>query len=307
MTGPTGVGKTDFVLSLAAQFPAEIINADIGQMYAPLSIGTAKPDWQNEPVPHHLFDILDAPKDFSYVQFRALVLKLVPEIWARGKTPIIVGGSTMYIKALFYAPSNAVKSQISSFKRKVVDSSNENLWQELNLIDPERAQALHKNDTYRIQRALEIWQDSGVLPSQCQPQYDPIFKNMQLFVINAPKTILYARINARVHQMMEMGWLEEVAVLAPDWRQFLRHKKIIGYELLVDYLEQNKISLVECILMIQKRVRNYAKRQQTFLQGLQKNLRMQADMQKAVFELDLTKSQDIGLYLEQVLKQLKQN
>ena len=310
VTGPTGVGKTDFVLRLAAQFPAEVLNADIGQMYTPLSIGTAKPDWQNELVPHHLFDILDTPKDFSCVQFRMLVIKMVNQIWAKGKTPIIVGGSTMYIKSLFYAQSQSYSQ--SQFAQNTVITSHfldlnlagAGLWQKLNLIDPVRASELHERDLYRIQRALDIWHETGILPSQCRPNYSPIFPNMQLFIINAPKEVLYDRINARVDQMIQMGWLEEVAGLESDWKCFLKRKKIIGYEVILDYLDQKVPELAVCIELIQKRVRNYAKRQQTFWRGLQRDLLLQADMHKAVFEIDLT-LQEVDLYIDRILQAFK--
>lgn len=306
VTGPTGVGKTDFVLKLAAQFPAEIINADMGQMYTPLCIGTAKPDWQNEPVPHHLFDILNTPQDFSLVQFRALVMQLVPQIWARGKTPIIVGGSTMYIKSLFYAPASLgqLTQQTCDDLAKKLNLSELDLWQQLNQIDPVRAAQLHHNDLYRIQRALDIWNHFNMLPSQCTPKYEPIFDDMRLFVINAPKEILYQRIDARVHIMMQMGWLNETKNLDVAWQLFLKRKKIIGYEVILQYLNQGDLSWDEVVLTIAKRVRNYAKRQQTFWRGLQAQLLEQVDMHKKVFEIDLTLL-DVDLYIKQLLDDLK--
>ncbi len=311
VTGPTGVGKTDFVLKLAAQFPADILNADMGQMYTPLCIGTAKPDWQNEPVPHHLFDILNTPQDFSLVQFRTLVAQLVPQIWARGKTPIIVGGSTMYIKSLFYAPASLdqLEQQAWVEHKNLAEKLNLNeldLWSQLNQIDPIRAAQLHHNDHYRIQRALDIWTKFNVLPSQCLPKYAPLFADMQLFIINAPKEILYQRIDARVHIMMQMGWLNETKNLDQAWQLFLQRKKIIGYEVILQYLNQGNLSWDEVILTIAKRVRNYAKRQQTFWRGLQNELAKHAGMHNKIFELDLTLL-DVDLYIKQLLDDLKRD
>lgn len=300
VTGPTGIGKTDFVLKLAAQFPSEIINADMGQMYTPLTIGTAKPDWKNEPVPHHLFDILDLPTNFSMVQFRQKVGELVPQIWARGKTAIIVGGSTMYIKSLFYAPAPQVEIANSSNQVMPSQALASDLWAQLNVVDPLRAAQLHPNDTYRLQRAWQIWQ-SGQQPSSCQPHYDPLFENTVLYVINGPKTILYERINQRVHAMMQAGWLAEVEQLSHEWRAFLRRKKIIGYEVILDYFDQKIPDLALCIATIQQRVRRYAKKQQTFWRGLQKELLEHEDMHKRIFELDLTLL-NVDLYLDQLYK-----
>ena len=307
VTGPTGVGKTEFVSKLGAVFPIEIINADIGQMYAPLTIGTAKPDWQKDPIKHHLFDIICEPIDFTIVQFRALVTDLVQEIWARGKTPIIVGGSTLYIKSLFYAPANLPGSvanlEINSKIEKPVDDP----WQVLNLIDPKRASSLHPNDYYRIQRALAIWNQTGVLPSQCLPKYDPIASDMVLLILDNPKTDLYAKIDQRVHAMMQMGWLAEVASLEPKWYDFLRRKKIIGYEILLDYcINQKNTDVESCIKMIQQRVRNYAKKQQTFWRSLCKDLLLHVEMRQKVFEINLTLL-DVDLYIKQLSVKLKRN
>lgn len=304
VTGATGVGKTEFVSKLAASFPAEVINADIGQMYGPLTIGTAKPDWQKEPIAHHLFDIINEPIDFTIVQFRARVIELVKEIWARGKTPIIVGGSTLYIKSLFYA---SVILPVTNYG-KTTDLLNQNLehdpWKILNMIDPIRATQLHPNDHYRVARALDIWKKTGVLPSQCTPKYEPISNNMTLFVLNNTKDELYAKIDQRVHAMMQMGWLAEVANLHPVWHSFLRRKKIIGYELLLDYIEHKLSDEATCIKNIQKRVRNYAKKQQTFWRSLCKELQLQEMMRERVFEINLTLL-DVNLYIKQLAVKLK--
>ena len=104
ITGPTGVGKTDFVLKLADHLPIEIINADVGQFYAPLNIGTAKPDWRHEHVPHHLFDILDEPRSMTVIQYRTLAHSLIQECWARNTIPFFVGGSFFYIQSLLFPP-----------------------------------------------------------------------------------------------------------------------------------------------------------------------------------------------------------
>src|SRR3990172_4748508 len=98
--GPTGVGKTDMALAIAERMPSEIVNMDVGQFYTPLSIGTAKPAWRSSPVPHHLFDILDTPKNITVVEYRTLLLKKINEIRDRGNLPIVVGGSGFYLYSL---------------------------------------------------------------------------------------------------------------------------------------------------------------------------------------------------------------
>ncbi len=307
VTGPTGVGKTDFVNKLASCFPAQIINADIGQMYEPLTIGTAKPDWKNDPIQNNLFDIITKPQDYSVVQFRSKIKQLVDKIHAQKQTAIIVGGSTLYIKSLFYQPFDfqildKKSNDINNFAFVNKPANKADLWQELFVIDPVRARQLHPNDSYRLERALQIWKSTQILPSKCDFVYAPLFENMQLFILNAPKEILYRKIDQRVIAMMQAGWVLEVQRLDTIWHEFLRRKKIIGYELILDYLEQ-KISLDDCINLIQQRVRNYAKRQQTFWRGLKKLLLQQEDMHKNVFELDLTLL-DLDLYIKQLLDEI---
>ena len=101
--GPTGVGKTDLALDLAQHIPIEIINMDMGQFYTPLSIGTAKPDWKNSPVPHHLFDIINEPRNFTVSEYRILFYKKVGEIIERGNLPVVVGGSGFYLHSLLFS------------------------------------------------------------------------------------------------------------------------------------------------------------------------------------------------------------
>lgn len=107
IAGPTGVGKSDVGLALASNINGEIINADVGQLYTPLSIGTAKPEWKESEVPHHLFDVLDKPVDFTVTQYRELLLKTVHDVCNRNRVPIIVGGSSFYLSSLFFPPKGA--------------------------------------------------------------------------------------------------------------------------------------------------------------------------------------------------------
>src|SRR5579863_9779399 len=105
--GPTGVGKTDVALAIAQHIPAEIINMDMGQFYTPLSIGTAKPDWKNSPIPHHLFDIIDTPINYTVAEYRTMLYKTVQEVIGRGNLPILVGGSGFYLHSLLFPPHTA--------------------------------------------------------------------------------------------------------------------------------------------------------------------------------------------------------
>ena len=262
--GPTGVGKTDFVHALGAMCPIEIINGDMGQMYAPLSIGTAKPDLAHVTVPHFLFDILTTPVLFSAMKFRARVVQLVAEIQSRNHIPVIVGGSSFYLFSLFF-PAHPHPSA------KTDTAKENNLWQQLHRIDPKRAAHIEPHDKYRLERAIAIWHATGVKPSEYEPAYDP-FGPACIVWLERDRSQLYERINARVLEMIESGWVQEVQNLQDsEWEPFLKKKKLIGYDILFSYLSGD-VSREEMVAMIQKKTRNYAKRQITFWNSFKRKL-----------------------------------
>lgn len=252
--GPTGVGKTDFILSLGKQFPIEIINCDIGQMYEPISIGTAKPDWKNETIPHHLFDNMTIPENYSVVRYREEVQKKIQEISDRGAIPVLVGGSGFYGKSLFFPP----------IEDNGVDQEVKGTWEDLEKIDPERAHTIHKNDMYRINRALSVIASSGLRASAASPTYNPLGRNFLMIYLYRDRQLLYENINKRTEIMMQQGWIDEVKRLqGTHWEPFLKVKKLIGYPEIFEYLEGNCDKEI-LISTIAKKTRNYAKRQETF-------------------------------------------
>jgi len=302
--GPTAVGKTSFALKLAGEVPAEIINGDSGQFYTPFSIGTAKPDWKNEPVAHHLFDIVDEPKDFSVVAYRKRLIETVHDISSRGKLPIIVGGSGFYLKSLFFVPlAGSESSQEDLLQDK--DFS----WEKLHKIDPKRAGQIQKSDFYRIKRALYIWYTTGKKPSDCIPEYKPPFHS-SICYLTRERQQLYDRINMRTGQMIQEGWLEEAKALhATEWRAFLYRKKLIGYDILFDYLDGN-IELKKVVSIIQKQTRNYAKRQETFWRMFERQIKevLAKDFQRewnVQTELANLTFLDRDLYIKQLSKKLR--
>lgn len=265
ITGPTGVGKTDLALSLAKKIPAEIINADIGSFYKPLTIGTAKPDWQHQPVAHHLFDIVEEPENFTVVDFRDRARSLVQEILSRNALPIIVGGSSFYINALFFPPKKDGRAQ-----KRVYHDDTYSLWKQLCEIDMQRAREIDQHDRYRIERALDIWYEHGVNPSTFKPSYEPITDKADIFFLTRDLKDLYDDINKRTLLMLDIGWIEEVQKLSPTWQEFLLKKKIIGYDDIVRYVRGEISSKDALIALIQRKTRNYAKRQLTFNRMLTK-------------------------------------
>jgi tRNA dimethylallyltransferase len=301
--GPTGVGKTAFVDELAQSIPAEIVNADMGQLYVPLSIGTAKPDWRHAPVPHHLFDVINEPVRYTVVAYRELVKKTMDAIWKKNKIPILVGGSAFYLKSLFFPPiSNDIKETVLQ---------EDDLWEQLNTIDPDRASKIPKQDSYRLKRALALYQGTGAKPSEFKPVYDPPADSYLMICLTRDRKELYERIDRRVLEMFDQGWSQEVSqLLGTNWESFILEKKIIGYDDIVHYLKNGDHSYDDLLARIQKRTRNYAKRQMTFWRMLKRQLEeaLGQELEKSyrccIEEVNLT-CIDLHLYIEQLQKRVK--
>jgi len=272
LSGPTGSGKTALSLIISERIPVEIINADVGQFYEPLSVGTAKPDWKNQKIPHHLFDIVSEPVDFNVVKYRELLREKIKEVWSRNKIPLIVGGSLFYLKSVFFPPQ---KIEELSKKSDVVHKiSEEDLWKKLNEIDPERAEKIHQNDTYRIKRALEIWFKTGRKPSELKATFQADFDFLFIF-LSPERELLFDKINKRTVEMIKDGWIDEVKQLPKKlWRPFLDKKGLIGYSEIFSWIEQGEKEeeFPELVATIQKETRLYAKRQLTFWNSFRKNL-----------------------------------
>ena len=273
----------------------------MGQLYAPLSIGTAKPDLAQEPVPHHLFDRLSEPIDYTVMMFRTAVMQCMQELWDRKVVPLIVGGSSYYVNALFFPPRTCeVEASLPEMYHGLTTTE---LWQKLLLIDPERAQQIHQGDRYRIERALCIWHHCGVLPSTMVPQFKPV-GTCAFYFLTREREDLYERIDGRVAAMMAQGWLEEVKGLDRSWWEFLKRKKLLGYPELIEALEKDQPVPLG---LIAKKTRAYAKRQIIFWRMLQKKLQ-NADPEgkylKQIKEVNLTKF-PIDLYIKQLVDELE--
>jgi tRNA dimethylallyltransferase len=313
ITGPTATGKSGLAEKITQEIKGEIINADIGSWYTPLTIGTAKPDLSKATVTHHLFNILDKPEQFTIVQFRNKVIQLAQEIWDRGCIPIVVGGSAIYIKSLWYRTQDS--GTAVEFEDEIMKSQEltQDLWQQLFEIDPVRAQKIDKNDRYRIVRALGIYHTTGKKPSLFEPVYDPIAPMYAIFCTRDRK-VLYDRINERTGIMLQDGWIKEVKdLMNTEWEKFLLEKKIIGYDDIIRYLHSQQVQeqyeeeqYQELVSIIQQKTRNYAKRQITFLSKLAKDIEHDAGRSSKIsitVQIDLTLC-DVGLYIKGLLDQL---
>ncbi|KKT23549.1 MAG: tRNA dimethylallyltransferase [candidate division TM6 bacterium GW2011_GWF2_43_87] len=318
LSGPTAVGKTEVSQDFFGTGCVEFINGDMGQLYKPLSIGTAKPDWKSIPIAHHLFDIIERPVDYTALDYRERVKTCMEEVWERGNIPVVVGGSLFYLRMLFFVPGDYDSSCLASKRgsQPEIDFDRESAWEILQSKDPQRAEQLESaNDTYRLKRALELL-EAGVLPSSRTLKYEPLAHYRILF-LTREREDLYARINRRVVEMIGAGWIEEVKGLSADWRAFLSRKKLIGYSEIITYLEELEKegcdktlsspcfeTLVSCI---QQRTRRYAKRQMTFWRMLKRELKKElvcsikkGNEECSIEELDLTLS-PLPLYIKQTI------
>lgn len=312
VSGPTATGKSDFVLELGKTLPIEIVNADIGSFYIKLSIGTAKPDWQSQAIQHHFFDILDTPVNHTAPQFRAQLANLIEEIWSRGNIPVVVGGSAFYIQSFFYK-----NHELATPDQQLIDQlevqSAEDLWKQLNFIDPDRAKQIEMNDRYRLVRALAIWYTMQQKPSQFGQIFDPLAP-FYFITLTRERDQLYEMINQRVDIMMQRGWLNEVRSFVDDqdWVDFLCKKKMIGYDLLLQYLQGHfsEQDLDDVTNLIAQRTRNYAKRQLTFLKKLCVNIQKdQAQcendlIRSSIIELSNLTLCDLSLYIKQLSERI---
>lgn len=276
--GPTASGKTQLSEDLARTLGGEIVNIDVGQFYKPLTVGTAKPLWQEYSFKAHLFDILDEPVDLNVRLYRTYLLNLVHQITARGNVPIVVGGSFFYIKSLFFPPNEfAIKPSDVDVKESLNCEAGD-LWAQLQSVDPVRAQELHPHDEYRIRRALAILQATGVQASLLKPAFDPKIRPLFLYRRRDRATML-DRIEKRTEIMiMQDHWVDEAEkLIGTSWEQFLVEKNLIGYAILFDWIKDGKpvAKLPEVIEKIKIQTRQYAKRQETFWRGFEKLLAKQ--------------------------------
>lgn len=272
--GPTAVGKTALSIQIAKAFNGEVINGDSLQVYRKLDIGTGKvTQTEMEGIPHHLIDILEPDQMFDASQFKDLATQLILEIHQRGKLPIIVGGTGLYLEGLLYGLTfGGEESSNEAVRKRLMDEavhiSDEQLWQRLNERDPEAAEKIPPQNTRRIIRALEMMEVTGQRFSE-QSQHDTqekVFASC-LLVLDLPRAQLYERINARVDQMIDFQLEDEVNSLYQQYNgEMVNAVKGIGYKEWWPYFKGNA-TLEEVIFNIKQNSRRYAKRQLTWFRN----------------------------------------
>lgn len=272
LMGPTAVGKTDLACELLQHFPFEIISIDSAMIYRNMTIGSAKPDPALlAQAPHHLIDIISPDETYSVAQSCADVLKCGQEIEARGKIPILVGGTMMYFRALQQGLSDLPEAN-PAIRHTLMTQAQElglnSLHQRLGDVDPESAQRIHANDTQRIVRALEVFtitqQPLSVYLKTAQHAIPRTFVN--LILMPEDRAWLHARIGERFKQMLAMGLVEEVQQLCTQYPLTAAHPSMrcVGYRQVWDYLFDHQDLALLCDKGIAA-TRQLAKRQMTWL------------------------------------------
>lgn len=279
IVGPTAVGKTSLSLSLAKAVDGEIISGDSMQIYRNLDIGTAKvsKDEQNG-IPHYLIDEVDVATSYAVSDFQKRARFLIEDISSRGKVPIVVGGTGLYIESLLYDVTFGGSGENDTAFRDAqeaiaVEKGNRYLWERLAKVDPTAAEKIHFNNRRRVIRALEVYHVTGQPFSsyQSERQEKELLYDAKIIGLTTDREKLYQRINLRVEQMVEAGLIEEARWLHQQPLSDAQASRGIGYKELFPYFE-NEASLQEAKEAIQQNSRRYAKRQLTWFKNRLENV-----------------------------------
>jgi len=262
ITGPTAVGKTKLSISIAKYLNTDVINSDAYQVYKKLNIATAKITKEEmEGVTHHLLDILEPTEEFSVYDYQLLTRNKISEMINNHKTPLLVGGSGLYIDSVIKNYQFDEEKRDPKIENKYKDLSNEELHQILVTLNKEKAEEIHFNNRKRVLRAIEL-ELSDTNKENRLKKNENIYDSLVIFLYD-DREILYERINKRVDQMIKNGLLEEAKYLYDHNLLSKTSKATIGYKELFLYFN-NEITLEEAIDLIKKNSRHYAKRQMTW-------------------------------------------
>ncbi|NPA14886.1 MAG: tRNA (adenosine(37)-N6)-dimethylallyltransferase MiaA [Aquificae bacterium] len=279
--GPTGVGKTELSLKLAQEIGGEIISADSMAVYRHMDIGTAKPSpEETKKVKHYVIDVVNPDETFSIKQFIDIADEAVKEIWAKGKIPIVVGGTYMYIHPFLYGLAETPPADWELRKKlyqRAEEEGKEQLWKELIEIDPEYAKKIHPNDLRRIVRALEVYQLTGKPYSSFHGNWKkPRYPYLGVFLYR-PWESQYQRIKNRVWDMIRDGLLGEInKLLSMGFKEAITSPQAIDYKEFLPYFEGKK-TLIECIYDTIKHTKEQAKRQLRWFKRYQDWLKINLD------------------------------
>ena len=295
LMGPTASGKTGVAVALMAKLPVEIISVDSALVFKDMNIGTAKPDAATLAIaPHHLIDIIDPTSAYSAANFRSDALRLMADITARGKIPLLVGGTMLYFKALEAGLSGLPEANASV--RAILDAEASQIgWpamhNKLAVIDPVTAARLAPNDTQRIQRALEVYQITGETMSSLftkQTSEALPYKLLKISLVPSDRKVLHERIALRFDQMLAAGFVDEVRALIAKYPSLTPEStamRCVGYRQALEHLsgEYNVAELRDRGIFA---TRQLAKRQLTWLRSMKDIIELdclEANLSELVF------------------------
>ena len=267
--GPTASGKTKLAVDIAREFGGEIVSADSMQIYKGMNIASAKPTEEEKMgIPHHLMDFLEPTEPFSVADYVTMARDVIADVHARGKLPVICGGTGLYINSLIdnieFDDTGSDPSYRAELKALAEEKGNAYVLDMLRNVDPEAAGQLHENNLKRIIRALEVYKLSGktMTEQKALSRLNPSPYEPCMMMIDHPREVLYERIDKRVDMMLEAG-------LEAEAREFFTHtdyvtaSQAIGYKELKPCID-GVLSLAECVETLKRETRRYAKRQLTW-------------------------------------------
>ena len=274
--GPTASGKTALSIELAKRINGEIVSADSMQIYDEMNIGTAKPDQEEmQGIKHYLIGNIKPTKRYSVSEFKKDAISAIKEIISKGKMPIVVGGTGLYVNSLVYGidyPEIQTNLEYRKELEKIVEEKGlQYLFEKAVEIDKEAMKNISPNDKKRILRVLEIYKETGKTKTELERESrkNGIPYDYKIFAINMPREILYDRINRRVDIMIEKGLIDEVSSLYEKYGEsMLTSMQAIGYKEVVEFLKGN-CTKEEMIEKIKMETRRYAKRQLTWFRKIE--------------------------------------
>jgi tRNA dimethylallyltransferase len=274
LTGPTASGKTAVGVELARRLGAEIVSLDSMALYRGMDIGTAKPTAdERADVPHHLIDVIEPDEQYSVAQYVQAAQAAASEIATRGRVPLFVGGTPLYLKALLrgiFSGPPADWELRRSLQAVAEAEGNEELHARLAAVDPLSARRLHPRDTRRVIRALEVFEKTGRSITELQQQFDRArgADECHVFALDWPRTELEERIDRRVDAMFAAGLVDEVrGLLAAEEPLGRTASQAVGYREVIEHLRGAR-ELAETIELVKLRTRQFAKRQMTWFRSL---------------------------------------
>lgn len=272
IAGPTGTGKTAAAVALAARLDGELVGADSVQVYRGFDIGSAKPRADElGTVPHHLIDVVDPDQEIDAARYASLADRAIADIQERGRVPIVVGGTGLWIRALLRGlvevpPVDAeIRERLENEGRA---EGSQALHARLRTVDPRTADTVHPNDLLRIVRALEVFEQTGTPMGELrrhhalgQPRYRALFVGLDM-----EREAHDAVLSARIDLMLDRGWVDEVKELRARWGDSVRPFGSVGYREVLEHVRDG-LALDETRRRIRKSTRTYARRQRTWFRG----------------------------------------